>query len=381
MKLNIWAPTLDSRCRLIDLDTSAPAAARYDANESGGMTNDMMIKFFYSVIVVVTRGCKNETGRRHIQLTDSCGPHVCLEYLELLQQHGVLFCPRTPNLSHRQQNEDLRHFGIFKLAERRKKQKLQNGLLMLDGRSHAEKTLGFQHTMQCTAEAWVKAFNLKQCVSAWEIGGYRPYTRAPMVRLAREFDAAAKAKIDTSDRKTKRRKTRANVTEQIGQTPMSELLAKVNAAQPAWQYLPSPGTITSSTKIPASLLAQSLVSPSEQEAIAALREKREAQKAEDAEKQLRRETRDASKVAKKTVGHQVFMRVTNPDDTTTLEMLKSVEIEALGVYKGVKWKMDDGTTATLKAQKVSLLRARHPLDFPIPQPPEQAPEVPTAPPS
>lgn len=103
-----------------------------------------MILFFTSIIVPITPGCENITGKRHIQFTDSAGPHCCLEYLRMLHNRGVVFCPRTPNLSHLQQNEDLCNFGKLKIEERKARQLLQNQLLQtLDGKNIATKFLNF----------------------------------------------------------------------------------------------------------------------------------------------------------------------------------------------------------------------------------------------
>ena len=62
---------------------------------------------------------ENETGKRHVWLSDSAGAHMCLLFLKLMRDHGGVFVPRTLHLSHREQNEDIIHFSKFKKMESR----------------------------------------------------------------------------------------------------------------------------------------------------------------------------------------------------------------------------------------------------------------------
>ena len=52
--------------------------------------------------------------------------------------------------------------------------------------SHRESTLGIHHMQQCTARPWEEVFAERLCIRAWGKGGYYPFTRLPMVMLARE---------------------------------------------------------------------------------------------------------------------------------------------------------------------------------------------------
>ena len=82
------------KCRKLG-DDGQPLKARFDANDSGGMTNAMMEKYFWSVIKPSSKGMENETGKRHVWLLDSAGAHVCLPFLNLMRDHGGIFVPRT----------------------------------------------------------------------------------------------------------------------------------------------------------------------------------------------------------------------------------------------------------------------------------------------
>ena len=59
------------------------------------MTNAIMEKYFWSVIKPSSKGMENETGKRHVWLSDSAGAHMCLPFLKLMRDHGGIFVPRT----------------------------------------------------------------------------------------------------------------------------------------------------------------------------------------------------------------------------------------------------------------------------------------------
>ena len=111
-----------------------------------------------------SKGVKNNTGKRHVWLSDSASAHVCLPFLKLMQDHGGIFVPRTPYLSHRDQNEDIVHFSEFNRMELRERQSIQTVLITSDwwnlGRKiHDERTLGLHHMQQCTDRPQEKAFD------------------------------------------------------------------------------------------------------------------------------------------------------------------------------------------------------------------------------
>ena len=157
-------------------DDGQPLKARFDANELGGMTNATMEKYFWSVINPSSKGMENETGKRHVWLSDSAGAHMCLPFLKLMRDHGRIFVPRTLYLSHQEQNEDIVHFSEFKRMESRERQAIQTVLITADWRtlarqSHSDRTLGIHHMQQCTARPWEKAFDEWLCIRAWGKGG------------------------------------------------------------------------------------------------------------------------------------------------------------------------------------------------------------------
>ena len=62
-------------------DDGQPLKAIFDINDSGGMTNTIMEKYFWLVINPSSKGMENETGKRHVWILDSVGTHVCLTLL------------------------------------------------------------------------------------------------------------------------------------------------------------------------------------------------------------------------------------------------------------------------------------------------------------
>ena len=157
-------------------DDGQPLKARFNANNLGGMTNAMMEKYFWSVIKPSSKGTENETGKRHVWLSDSTGVHMRMPFLELMQDHGGIFVPKAPYLSHREQNDDIVHFSEFKRIESRGRQAIQTVLITDDWRtlacqSHGERTLRLHHMQQCTARLWEKAFSERLCIRAWGKGG------------------------------------------------------------------------------------------------------------------------------------------------------------------------------------------------------------------
>ena len=230
----------------------------------------LMPRFFHGIIVPITPGCENVKGKRHIQLTDSAGPHVSLEHLELLEARGIRLCPRTPNLSHAQQNEDLVHFGILKLEERRERQLLQSHLLMDARRTkHSDRIVNLSFAMRCLAGPWQKAFAEDVCARAWATGGCNPFTRLPMYKMAKE-QAAVKASIESA---AKRRRTNVAVANDVIGLSTQDLWARVNNAKPAWQSLSDPSEVTADTKITKAALAMMKQSLSEDSAIEVIRAK------------------------------------------------------------------------------------------------------------
>ena len=112
---------------------------------------------YFSIIVLVmprSKGVENETGKRHVWLSDSAGAHVCMPFLKLMRDHGGIFVPRTLYLSHREQNKDIVNFREFKRMESRKRQAIQTVLITSDWltlarQRHGELTLGIHHMQQC----------------------------------------------------------------------------------------------------------------------------------------------------------------------------------------------------------------------------------------
>ena len=136
-----------------------PLKARFGANDSGGMTNAIMKKYLWSVIKPRSKGMENDTGKRHVWISDSVGAHVCLPFPKLMRDHGGIFVPRTPYLSHRDQNENIVHFSEFKRMESRERQEIQTVMITanwrtLSRRSHGEHTLGIHYMQQFTARTW-----------------------------------------------------------------------------------------------------------------------------------------------------------------------------------------------------------------------------------
>ena len=156
------------KCRKLS-DDGQLLKARFDANDLGGMTNAMLEKYFWSVIKPRSKGMENDTGKRHVWLSDSAGAHVCLPFLKLMQDHGGIFVPRTPYLSHRDQNEDIVHFSEFKRMESRERQEIQTVLITADWwnlarRSHGERTLGIHLMQHCKERPLEKAFAERICI-------------------------------------------------------------------------------------------------------------------------------------------------------------------------------------------------------------------------
>ena len=365
------APT----CRQVDPETKEPLPARYDASPSGGMTNAVMVKYFHSVIVPSTPGCENVTGKRHIQLTDSAGPHVFLDYLKLCNERGIIFIPRTPYLSHREQNEDLKIFGPFKIEQRKQKQAWQNQLLAnstapgLKRTKASDRTLGFRHTMAVTAGPWVHAFREDNCRCGYRAGGYYPFTRLPMVVLMKEQMAAAAAVENAA----KRRKINAGGV--AGSVDLIEALRRINDIDPKWFALPKLDSVDAGTKIPAHVLAQMKLSPTSAEAIAIIDKKDKCKLEETAAMEIKKAARAVERANKELRGHALFQRVTDPVTPVVLSSLSVSELKELGAYKKepATWKKADGTTIGKKVDMIAYLAAKHPLDFAPAPPPMHLP--------
>ena len=137
-------------------DDGQPLKDIFDANDSGGMTNATIEKYFWSVIKPISKGMEKNTGKRHVWILDSAEAHMCLPFLKLMRDHSGIFVPRTLYLSHCEQNEVIIHFSEFKGMELRERQAIQTMLITadwrtLERRSHGERTLVIHHMQHCTA--------------------------------------------------------------------------------------------------------------------------------------------------------------------------------------------------------------------------------------
>ena len=361
-------------CRQIHPGTNKPLEARCDHSKSGGMTNDLMIKYFHSIIAPSTHGCKNQTGKRHVQLTDSAGPHLFLDYLKLLLERGIIFIPRTPCLSHLMQNEDLLLFGISKINERKLKQWLQDGLLSKHiNAHHGARVLGFQHTMQITAKPWETAMAEIPIVKSCVMGGHNPSTRLPMLKLAAKQNRD-ECKAEAAEH---RRANNAAAAAKVQELDTPGLQALINSVDPKWATLPDLASITSKTKMPAHVFAQSDVSPSSAEAVALFDAKDAALKVDVATKETKKAARMDERAKKERRGHVLFQRITSaatPLAQRALISLSVNELKELGAYKKepATWKKDDGSTITKKVDMIAYLAGKHPHDFAPEAPPGAA---------
>lgn len=336
--------------------------ARFSFNPSGGMTNDMIMTYFESVIVPATQGCEDVDGKRHIQLCDSVGPHVSKSYLDALAKRGIILVPRTPNLSHLQQGEDLVNFGVFKKGVRAKAKDVQNALLVNTGRtSHRDKTLQWNDLMALVKEPWERAFSANNCVSSWKRGGYNPYTRAPLMLVAAK--KIEQKKHDESRVEAKRIQKRKNArAEQVfgsgkDKIPPADALAIIAKSNAAYSTVPSlDDDGRPRVKLTPALMAQMPphMAPTSTEIRLMAENEEAARKAEEERKQAAREIRAEKQSDRANEGAVIFTRVTARRNRQGLNSLKVTELDNLAVYKKHKWEKD---TKKKDAKVAELIRA------------------------
>ena len=159
---------------------------------------------------------------------------------------------------------------------------------------------------QCTARPWVKAFAERLCIRAWGKGGYYPFTRLPMVMLAREQISAKRAREGRAEKAKKKRRTHAMVEKAIKNVSAVDAMAIVNAADPRYSMLPTLAEVTGKSKFPAALLAMNKLSLSETKVIDCL-EKKEADRAPEEEaKDVGRQERPTEREKKRLEGDELW---------------------------------------------------------------------------
>lgn len=226
--------------------------------------------------------------------------------------------------------------------------------------------------MTCIRDPWLLAFDEMTCRRGYEKGGYHPYTRLPMVKLMLEQEARKSTKEDM----LKRRKISKDTAQLVSGLSISEVMDRINNADPAWKRLPDPQSVTSKTKISKATLAEMEISPSSKDAIRILELKEAAQEQDAQAKKARAEQREQNLHVRVERGHELF-KVVSDTIGRQLESLTVQELDDLAAYKALKWTMPDGSVATRKAENIMLLRMKHPFNFPalVPTQPLQPAEV------
>ena len=129
------------------------------------------------------------------------------------------------------------------------------------------------------------------CIRAWGKGRYYPFTRLPMVMLAREqitakraregrAEKAKRAREGRAEKAKKKQRTHAMVEKAIKNVSAVDAMSIVNAADPWYIMIPTLAEVTGKSKFPTALLAMNKLSPSETKVID-YHEKKEADRAPD----------------------------------------------------------------------------------------------------
>ena len=132
------------------------------------------------------------------------------------------------------------------------------------------------------------------------------------------------------------------------------------------------GKVTSHTKFPAAILAQSKVSPSEKQVVDCLKKKEELQVADEAKAEAARKQRSSDKEEKPVKGEKLWRLARSRGSSKALHEYNATEIEHVGVYLGIKWK-----EITKKKDRICHICALHP-DEPLGELPADCNAAPAA---
>lgn len=144
---------------------------RFWANAKGGVTGDLGVRYI--------RGCVEPSipelspSNPAILIMDGHGSHFTLELLQYCRSIGLHILLRPPHTTHILQGEDVQHFMVFKpLYHQAKLLKIHERALC------GEYKLRCDDLLACAKAPWERAFNLDNCLKAWQKTGLSPFTRS-----------------------------------------------------------------------------------------------------------------------------------------------------------------------------------------------------------
>ena len=157
-------------CRRADPATGKPLECRFWANKKGGVTGDLGVRWIRGCLQPAVPDISPENPA--ILIMDGHGSHFTLELLSYCRAIGLHVVLRPPHTTHLLQGEDVQHFAVFKPLYQQKKLLAVNTKL-LSGTHRL--TVG--DLLHCAKDAWERAFDLNNCLKAWEKIGVSPFTR------------------------------------------------------------------------------------------------------------------------------------------------------------------------------------------------------------
>ena len=181
------APHVRPRCRRVDPATGKPLECRFWANQKGGVTGDLGIRWIRGCLMPCIPDMSPDNPA--VLIMDGHGSHFTLELLTFCRAVGLHVVLRPPHTTHVLQGEDVEHFGVFKeLYQRTKLTTMATRLLSGKHRLTAGDLL------YCAKDAWEMAFNMHHSLRAWEKIGVSPFTRKvywDLVAARQKRDAVA----------------------------------------------------------------------------------------------------------------------------------------------------------------------------------------------
>ena len=187
------APTGMPMSTILDAD-GMPLPPTFFANEKGGMTHDMGVRYFENNL---RRIFNPPLSVEHpaVIVCDGHGSHLTLELVDWARENNVYIVLRPPHTTHKLQGEDVQNFKAIKASFLKSKQDLLEKLdeeVRKRKRKFLPSSLGPEFFVRAIKSVWEKHFSKDQNTKAWARIGVNPFTRSVYWELKEAEERAQK---------------------------------------------------------------------------------------------------------------------------------------------------------------------------------------------
>ena len=175
-----------------DPRTGKPFKAKYTHNESGGMTNDMGVRYLKEVILPFAHD--RSPTNFYILILDGHSSHLSTPFLKMCRENYIEVILRIPHTTDKTQGADVVNYLEYKSQETKNKADLLTARVVAS--SGKDYSLNLGDMPQYSYPAWSHAFQKSLNQLAWKKTGYNPFTRVPvMAQWRKEYNKEQGLKV------------------------------------------------------------------------------------------------------------------------------------------------------------------------------------------